>query len=199
MKLIGGRHSPFVRRIAMVLEALGHDYEEEVVRTVEDGELIRRYNPVGRVPNLVLDDGRVIIDSHAILDYLERHRPESSTLFPQREDDRMAMLFADAVGIAGIEKLVLWFYEKTRRDASLRCATTIMGFETQIAEALQWLSEHCNENAYVCGDDMTLADITATSLVNTLAAVAPELLADEQSSPVQAVAARVSQRLQAAN
>ncbi|MEM6573159.1 MAG: glutathione S-transferase family protein [Pseudomonadota bacterium] len=197
MKLIGGSQSPFVRRIAMVLEALGLGYDQEVVRTDQDGERIRRYNPVGRVPVLVLDDERVIIDSHAILDYLERRGP-ATPLFPQEEALRMRVLFADSVALAGMEKLVLWFYEKHRRDPALRCAATVGGYETQMLEALRWLGANCSPGAYLCGDELTLADITTTSLLNTMTAVAADLVQGLESAEARALASRVTPQLAAA-
>ena len=199
MRLIGGSHSPFVRRVAMVLESLGCEYTQEALRTDQDSEIIRQYNPVGRVPVLVLDDGRVIIDSHAILDYLERRDAGVSSLFPQREAARMQMLFADAVGVAALEKLVLWFYENTRRDPELRCAKTVAGYEEQIAATLSWLGETLAQGqSYLCGNELTLADITATSLVNTLAAVNPSLLEPSGIAVIQGLAGRVSSRLPSA-
>ncbi|MEM7704433.1 MAG: glutathione S-transferase family protein [Pseudomonadota bacterium] len=197
MKLIGGSQSPFVRRIAMVLEALGLGYDQEVVRTDQDGELIRRYNPVGRVPVLVLDDERVIIDSHAILDYLERSGP-ATPLFPQEQERRMKMLFADSVAIAGMEKLVLWFYEKHRRDPALRCPITIGGYETQMRDALHWLGASCLPGAYLCGNELTLADITTTSLLNTMTAVAADLVQGPKCAETRALASRVTSQLAAA-
>lgn len=194
MRLIGGSHSPFVRRIAMVLEALGCHYDQESLKTSDDRARILQYNPVGRVPALALDDGRTIIDSHAIIDFLERHYDDEGQLYTRSEAERMQVLYADAIGIAALEKLVLWFYETTRRDPALRCSATVRGYEEQIQAALHWLSERGSQAQFLCGENLTLADITAVSLVNTLAQVAPDMLTDPHSRGVQALVAALSPR-----
>ena len=198
MRLIGGSHSPFVRRIAMVLEALGCDYDQEALKTGDDRERLLHYNPVGRVPALALDDGRTIIDSHAIIDFLERRYDSEWQLIPSAEARRMQVLYADAIGIAALEKLVLWFYETNRRDPALRCSATVTGYEEQILTSLHWLSKRCSQQQFVCGDTLSLADITAVSLVNTLAQVAPDLLSAPDTKCVQSLAAQVSHRFTSA-
>ncbi len=70
MLLIGRDLSPFVRRTATVLNLLVWTIHEGTVNTVDDKEFIARHNPLGRVPALKLDDDDVLIDSHAIIDYL---------------------------------------------------------------------------------------------------------------------------------
>ena len=54
MILIGMFDSPFVRRVAISLRLLGHDFEHRDWSIGRDFERIREYNPLGRVPTLVL-------------------------------------------------------------------------------------------------------------------------------------------------
>ena len=65
MILIGRNLSPFVRRTATALNHVGLDYDQKGLSTADDADEIRKYNPVGRVPTLILDDGEAIIDSGA--------------------------------------------------------------------------------------------------------------------------------------
>jgi glutathione S-transferase len=71
MLLIGMFDSPFVRRVAITLKLLGIPFEHGNWSVGKDFERIRHYNPLGRVPTLVLDNGEVLIESAAILDYLD--------------------------------------------------------------------------------------------------------------------------------
>ncbi len=71
MILIGQYDSPFVRRVGIALTLYGLPFEHRPWSTFSDAEKIRAYNPLVRVPTLVLDDGAVLIDSHIILDYLD--------------------------------------------------------------------------------------------------------------------------------
>jgi len=71
MILIGQYDSPFVRRVAIPLRLYGHAYEHRPWSTFGDADRIAQYNPLRRVPTLVLDDGEVLIDSVTILDHLD--------------------------------------------------------------------------------------------------------------------------------
>ena len=94
MRLLGRDLSPFVRRTATVMNLLGLEYERQIVATGEDGDLIRTYNPLGRVPALILDD-EVLIDSTAILDYV-LELAEHQTLLPRSGSVRRRV--TEAVG-----------------------------------------------------------------------------------------------------
>src|SRR5258705_11343896 len=71
MLLVGQYDSPFVRRVAISLHVFGIAFERNTKSVFADADEMRRINPLGRIPSLVLDDGEVIIDSAAILDYLD--------------------------------------------------------------------------------------------------------------------------------
>ena len=69
MILIGQYDSPFVRRVGIALTLYGLPFEHRPWSIFADADQIRPYNPLTRVPTLVLDDGDVLIESHHILDY----------------------------------------------------------------------------------------------------------------------------------
>ena len=71
MFLIGQYDSPFVRRVAIALRLYGIAFEHRPWSTFGDADKIAPYNPLRRVPTLVLDDGEALIESTAILDYLD--------------------------------------------------------------------------------------------------------------------------------
>jgi glutathione S-transferase len=66
MILIGQYDSPFVRRVGIALTLYDIAFEHRPWSTFGDAEKIRPYNPLGRVPTLVLDDGEALIESHCI-------------------------------------------------------------------------------------------------------------------------------------
>ncbi len=68
MILIGQYDSPFVRRVGIALHLYGMTFEHRPWSTFGDGDKIALFNPLRRVPTLVLDDGEVLIESGAILD-----------------------------------------------------------------------------------------------------------------------------------
>jgi glutathione S-transferase len=68
MILVGRYLSPFVRRVGTTLQWLGIDYEHRSLSPALDTEAVRPFNPMIKVPALVLDDGEILIESSAILD-----------------------------------------------------------------------------------------------------------------------------------
>ena len=81
MMLIGMFDSPFVRPVAISMKMLDIPFEHANWSVGKDFERIRDYNPLGRVPTLVLDDGEALIETSAMLDYLdERSGPERALL-----------------------------------------------------------------------------------------------------------------------
>ncbi len=71
MILIGQYDSPFTRRVAIALKFYGLAFEHRPWSTFGDADKIAPFNPLRRVPTLVFEDGEVLIESTAILDYLD--------------------------------------------------------------------------------------------------------------------------------
>src|SRR5215212_5369306 len=132
MILIGQYDSPFVRRVGIALTLYKMPFEHRPWSTFGDAEKIRPYNPLTRVPTLVLEDGEVLIDSTAILDYLDGLVPADKRMFPVAEPARRRALKVATMGVHTAEKAVSLFYEKVlHKEASdvwtHRCAAQIAG------------------------------------------------------------------------
>src|SRR3974390_534633 len=80
MILIGQYDSPFARRLAIAMQLYRISYEHRTWSTFGDAEKLAAYNPLRRVPTLVLDDGEVLIESFVILDYLDELAGSAKTL-----------------------------------------------------------------------------------------------------------------------
>lgn len=132
MLLIGQYDSPFVRRVGVALRLYGLAFEHAPWSTFADVERIAAYNPLLRVPTLVLDDGCALMDSFAILDALdERVGPERAMIAASGPDRREALrLSALAAGAA--DKAVSLVYERALRGEGLamwveRCTAQVNG------------------------------------------------------------------------
>jgi glutathione S-transferase len=132
MILIGQYDSPFVRRVGIALTLYGIPFEHRPWSTFADAEKIRPYNPLTRVPTLVLDDGDVLLDSTPILDYVDSLVPAEKRMLPGAEPARHRALKVTTMGVHIAEKAVSLFYEKAlHKEASdvwtSRCCTQISG------------------------------------------------------------------------
>src|ERR1700723_2372960 len=92
MFLMGQYDSPFVRRVAIALRLYGLSFEHWPWSTFGDAATIAPFTPLRRVPTLVLDDGEALIESTAILDYLdELVGPEKAMMAPRGPERRHAL------------------------------------------------------------------------------------------------------------
>ena len=82
MILIGQYNSSFVRRVGIALKLYGLPFEHQPWSVFSDKGKIRPFNPLMRVPVLVLDDEDVLVDSHLILTHLESLVPPERSLYP---------------------------------------------------------------------------------------------------------------------
>ena len=105
MKLIGVYLSPYVRRVAAALISRGLPYEHQPLNGYKEYEAASRYNLVGKVPSLVLDDGEILIDSSAIIDCLNELVP-SAPLIPAGSSARRATLKQAAIGYGVAEQAI---------------------------------------------------------------------------------------------
>jgi glutathione S-transferase len=113
MILIGQYDSPFVRRVAIALRLYGMPFEHRPWSTFGDAELVARFNPLRRVPTLVLDDGESLIESGAILDHLDELAGPSAALLAARGPERRRALKVCALATGLADKAVSLFYERT--------------------------------------------------------------------------------------
>ena len=133
MFLIGQYDSPFVRRVAIAMRLYGIAFEHRPWSTFGDADKIAPYNPLRRVPTLVLDDGEALIESTMILDYLDdRVGPDKAMIAPRGETRRRHLrICALAMGLG--DKGVSLLYERVlRKDKQLdlwveRCKSQISG------------------------------------------------------------------------
>src|SRR6202790_2989465 len=132
MILIGQYDSPFVRRVAIALRLYGLPFEHRPWSTFGDGDKIAPYNPLRRVPTLVLDDGEALIESAVILDYLDELVGPQKAMIAARGPRRRHALKICALATGLGDKSVSLVYERVLRKDALklwveRCETQIGG------------------------------------------------------------------------
>ncbi|MFO1401875.1 MAG: glutathione S-transferase family protein [Steroidobacteraceae bacterium] len=164
MLLIGMFDSPFVRRVAISLRLLGIPYEHANWSVGRDFERIRAYNPLGRVPTLVLDDGEALLESAAILDHLDERAGPGRALLPPSGPERRAALRLMAIATGGMEKAVAQVYEVAFRPPEKRHAAWVERCRGQMLAAAGELERACAARGtapWLLGARCTQADITA--------------------------------------
>ena len=170
MVLIGMFDSPFVRRVAVSMNLLGMTFEHRNWSVGKDFELIRQFNPLGRVPTLVQPDGETLIESSAILDFLDECKGPEHALLPRSGKERREALRIIAVAIGAAEKGVAQAYETVFRPPEKRYLPWVERCHTQMHAALAELDRVSQARAgeWLIGNRVTQPDITATCVYTFL-------------------------------
>jgi len=196
MIMIGQYDSPFVRRVAVALQLYGMAYEHRPWSTFGEGDRIAAFNPLRRVPTLVLDDGEVLIESGAILDWLDEQAGEARALMPRSGVARRQALKLCALATGLGDKAVSLVYERVLHETTspvwqARC-------ETQIGAVLDVLERDRagRTTTYWFGESIGHGDIAVACVLRFLFEAHPGLL-DATRWPSLAVHAARCERLPA--
>lgn len=172
MILIGMFDSPYVRRVAVSLRRLGFEFEHANWSVGRDFDMIREYNPVGRVPTLVLDDGESLVESAAILDYLDDQVGSARALLPAGGVERREALQLMAIATGAADKALSQVYERVFRPAEKHHEPWLARCRAQVDGALAVLEAYCLKHAednWLIGTSLTQADITVTCAFSFIA------------------------------
>tara|TARA_Y100001968_G_scaffold277768_1_gene272746 strand:- start:111 stop:728 length:618 start_codon:yes stop_codon:yes gene_type:complete len=161
MILIGRNVSPFVRRVASLMRLLEIDFEQRFLATAVSIDDIAKFNPLGRVPSLVLDNDEILIDSSAIIDHLLEAKDQEGNFLSKKGSARRLVLRSVAIAHGVMEKGVASSYEKTRRAPEKVSEEWLSYLQRQIIWGLEELERKAEQsNKWLHGDTLTLADIT---------------------------------------
>jgi glutathione S-transferase len=176
MVLIGQFDSPFVRRVAIALKLYGLPFEHRPWSVFGHIEQIRAFNPLVRVPTLVLANGEVLTESHCIIDYLDGLMPPTKRLYPTTEPARHQAIRVAALAMGMADKTVSLFYEKRlHKEIS---SVWVSRCRAQIEDTLGVLEIDCAQvkHAYWNGDTPGHADVAVAVALRLLSEAHPGLV-----------------------
>lgn len=190
MFLIGQYDSPFVRRVAIAMRLYGLPFEHKPWSTFGDADKIAPYNPLRRVPTLVLDDGEALIESAMILDYLDDRVGPEKALIARSGEARRRHLRISALAMGLGDKGVSLLYERVlRKDRQLdlwieRCTAQISGVLGVLEQARADMKA-----PYWFGESIGHADIAVACVLRFVGEAHP-LLFDARYPALKAHSAR---------
>lgn len=169
MKLFQTYASPFPTRVRLLLYAKG--IEVEIVEppgfhaSSESKGAYLKVNPIGRVPTLVLDDGRALPESEVICEYLEDAYPEPN-LRPADPWGRARMRLLSRICDFYVVMAMVPFFSLAGRSRRHWEPAVVEAASRKVAEALGYLEEYIGEQGYAVGGALSQAD----------GAIAPQLV-----------------------
>lgn len=158
MKLIGSLTSPYVRKIRIVLAEKKIDYDLVLDSPWAEGNQVATFNPLGKVPVLVLDDESPLYDSRVIAEYLDTVAP-NNRLIPASGRERISVKRWEALADGVLDAAVAAFLESKRPDGE-RSPTWIERQRDKTMRALRVMSDDLGEQLWCHGNNLSLADIS---------------------------------------
>lgn len=155
MKLLYTINSPYARKVRIVAAEKHIEMAlEEVVLAAPDCP-VKQYNPLGKVPVLILADGDSLYDSRVIVEYLDNRTPLAH-LIPQDLGAKIKVRRWEALadGVCDAAVAIMLEQRKPAQDAAF-----ITRQMDKVTLGLQTLNNDLGKNTWCVNSMFSLADI----------------------------------------
>lgn len=163
MKLIGSLPSPFTRKVRIVAAEKRVEYVWEPQNAWAPETPVPEYNPLGKVPVLVLDDGTTLYDSRVICEFLDSVSPIGK-LIPADNRERIEVRRWEALADGALDAGVLARLEG-QRPAAERSTAWIDRQMGKVARSLDAMDIQIGTRPWCHGNAFTLADVAVGACI----------------------------------
>ena len=191
MKLIASTTSPFARKVRIVLAEKNIPCEFIVDIPWNADTDVPKFNPLGKVPVLVLEGGETLYDSRVIVEYLEEHKPWP-LLVPADAQDRIAVKKWEALADGVSDAAAAIFLERRRPEAQ-QSPDWIARQQRKIENGLATMNTTV-AGSWCMGEAFTLADIAVGACLGYLDLRFPDINWRQDFPALAALEKKVAQR-----
>ena len=173
MKLLSATPSPYARkvRIALAEKGLPFDLLTEVPWNADT--TTPKFNPLEKLPVLILEDGMTVYESRHILEYLEIKFPRPP-MFPKAPDDLLAAKRLEVLADGICDAAVLVIFER-RRPKDCRSVPWEARQRRKIEGGFAEVARLVPAEGYCVGGTFGLGDIAVGSLLDFISLRLPEI------------------------
>jgi glutathione S-transferase len=173
MKLIASLTSPYARKVRIALAEKKIEYELCEASPWTADTTVPSYNPLGKIPILVLDDGTNLYDSRVIVEYLDTVSPVSR-LIPEPSRQRIAVKRWEALadGICDAASAIVL---EARRPSRQQSKDWVARWRAKIDRGVRELASELGDKPWCNGEAYSLADIAAACALGYLDFRHPEI------------------------
>ena len=157
LKLIASPTSPYARKVRIALAEKKIEYQLVNASPMDAGNPVHEWNPLGKLPVLILDDGTHLYDSRVIVEYIDLVSPVSR-LIPEPARQRIAVKKWEALA-DGICDAAGAIVSERRRPEAQRSAEWIDRQRRKIENGTAELARELGDHAWCYGEAWSLADI----------------------------------------
>lgn len=157
MKLLYTVNSPYARKVRIVAAEKHIDIQLQEVVLADPDCPVKQYNPLGKVPVLILSDGDSLYDSRVIAEYLDNRTPLAH-LIPKDNSSKSAVRRWEALADGVCDAAVAVMLEQ-RKAEHLQDAAVINKQKDKVTRGLTALNNDLGQNKWCVEDTFSLADI----------------------------------------
>ena len=159
LKLIANTTSPYGRKVRIALAEKKFEYQFSEVSPWTPENPVHAFNPLGKIPVLVLDDGTHLYDSRVIVEYLDTVSPVSR-LIPEPSRQRIAVKRLEALA-DGLSEAAIAIVLERRRPVRQQSKEWIERQQMKLVAGTAELAEELADKLWCNGEAYSLADIAA--------------------------------------
>lgn len=157
MKLLASHTSPYARKVRIVLAEKRIDYDFVDENAWNANTTVTLYNPLTKVPVLILDDGTSLYDSRVIVEYLDGVTPVSR-LLPEGGRERALVKRLEALG-DGIADAGITVFLERKRPLELQSKDWMARQMNKITSAVAAVAHELGDRKYFHTESMLLGDV----------------------------------------
>lgn len=157
MKLLYAPNSPYARKVRIVAMEKHIDMALQEVVLSDPDSPVQQYNPLGKVPVLILDDGESLYDSRVIVEYLD-HRTPVSKLVPNENGARISVIRWEALADGICDAAVAAMLEGRKPEAQ-QSQAYIDKQLGKVRAGLETLNKDIAKKKWCVNETFSLADI----------------------------------------
>lgn len=173
MRLIGSITSPYVRKARLVLLEKNIPHTFLIDPPSDPNSQIAKFNPLGRIPALILDDGTCVFDSPVIAEYADTLN-DTPILIPRNEPmARMRVKRWEALADGIMDSSIVVRNERVRPSEKQEQGNIDM-HNLAVTRALTHVAEQLGQREWCEGNSITLADLALVSALVYLDLRQPE-------------------------
>lgn len=158
MKLYASAASSFARKIRVMLLEKAVEHELELINLWEPNQL-HQANPLGKVPTLKLDDGRVLVSSPLIADFVDGKYPHPRFI-PEDFEARIEVRHWEALADGTMDAVSATLYEMRFHEEAKRSDAWIERQRKKFEGGFNALEAMLGDRRWCVGDGISLADIS---------------------------------------
>ena len=154
LTLYNGPNSPFGRKTKITAIVLEIPIEEKIIK-IQEAEFIDNFNPLRKIPTLVIDNNQTIIDSDNICLYFDKISNKETIYIPKNYWQIMSI-----ISIAnGLMEAVLERKTELIRPSNEQSKNFVKKQEVRVFRTIDWLEKNWNnfENNKISIDQISIA------------------------------------------